>query len=493
MKKTLSILMAAALLLCGCSQDRSQILKVYNWSDYIDESVIPEFEEWYEAQTGEPVKVIYQTFDINETMLSKIEKGHEDFDVVCPSDYIIERMLANDLLLPLDLNVGDAPNYIGENISPFVRKCFSLIKADGKDANDYAAGYMWGTTGILYNAKYVTLEEASSWDVIRNPKFAGKIFIKDSARDVYSQIILKLRQDDIQAGKVSADELMYYTSDKALADVEAYMKQVKPLVAGWEADFGKDQMTQERGWISLNWSGDSVWAIEEAEEMGVDLRYVCPKEGFTVWFDGWVIPKYAKNVKAASWWINFLNRPDIVVRNVEANGYVSCNAAPEVLEGLVDDSYDPVDLTYFFGEGADSIRVNLGRPYGQADFHLGPHQGRQRQQHDLYCHLRRCPGHPGCRHCRCPEGPQPQEIAQTPLSHAFHRRHQTHPLARPEEIPGRVRIVCGRGGENGCRSPGFLFCGGSRLSPGGDWREGHGAHQFPVLPFSGPGGGAPET
>jgi spermidine/putrescine transport system substrate-binding protein len=217
---------------------------------------------------------------------------------------------------------------------------------------------MWGTTGILYNAKYVTPEEAASWDVIRNPKFAGKIFIKDSARDVYSQIILKLRQNDIQEGKVSADDLMYYTSDEALEEFERYMADVRPLVAGWEADFGKDQMTQERGWISLNWSGDSVWAIEEAEEMGVDLRYVCPKEGFTVWFDGWVIPKYAKNVKAASWWINFLNRPDIVVRNVEANGYVSCNAAPEVLEGLVDDSYDPVDLTYFFGEGADSIRVN---------------------------------------------------------------------------------------------------------------------------------------
>ena len=357
MKKILTLLASAALLL-ACSENRENILKVYNWSDYIDESVIPEFEEWYQEQTGEPIHVIYQTFDINETMLSKIEKGHEDFDVVCPSDYIIERMLANDLLLPLDLNFGDAPNYIGENISPFVRKCFSLIKADGKDANDYAAGYMWGTTGILYNAKYVTLEEASSWDVIRNPKFAGKIFIKDSARDVYSQIILKLRQNDIQEGKVSADDLMYYTSDEALEEFERYMADVRPLVAGWEADFGKDQMTQERGWISLNWSGDSVWAIEEAEEMGVDLRYVCPKEGFTVWFDGWVIPKYAKNVKAASWWINFLNRPDIVVRNVEANGYVSCNAAPEVLEGLVDDSYDPVDLTYFFGEGADSIRVN---------------------------------------------------------------------------------------------------------------------------------------
>ena len=100
MKKALLFLCAAALL-CGCGQDRTEILKVYNWSDYIDESVIPEFEEWYEEQTGEPVRVIYQTFDVNETMLSKIEKGHEDFDVVCPSDYIIERMLANDMLLPM--------------------------------------------------------------------------------------------------------------------------------------------------------------------------------------------------------------------------------------------------------------------------------------------------------------------------------------------------------------------------------------------------------
>ena len=98
--KRFFILLAAALTLLGCSEDRSAILKVYNWSDYIDESVIPEFESWYEEQTGEPVRVIYQTFDINETMLSKIEKGHEDFDVVCPSDYIIERMLASDLLLP---------------------------------------------------------------------------------------------------------------------------------------------------------------------------------------------------------------------------------------------------------------------------------------------------------------------------------------------------------------------------------------------------------
>ena len=357
MKKSLTLLAAAALL-CGCAQDRSQILKVYNWSDYIDETVIEEFESWYEEQTGEPVKVIYQTFDINETMLSKIEKGHEDYDVVCPSDYIIERMLASDLLLPIDRDFGQTPNYIDENMSPYIRACFDKMIGNGKNANDYAVGYMWGTTGILYNAKYVTEEEASTWDILRNDKFADKIFIKDSARDVFSQIIFYLRQDDLREGKVTADELMLDSSDASMAAVEQFMKQVKPLVAGWEADFGKDQMTQERGWISLNWSGDAVWAIEEAAEMDVDLRYALPKEGFTVWFDGWVIPKYAQNTKAAKYWINFMSRPDIVIRNVEETGYVSVSGSTEVLDEFVDEEFEPIDLTYFFGAEADSVRVN---------------------------------------------------------------------------------------------------------------------------------------
>ncbi|MCH5173804.1 MAG: ABC transporter substrate-binding protein [Bacteroidales bacterium] len=349
---------AAAAMLCACSQDRNSVLKVYNWSDYIDESVIPEFEQWYEEQTGESVKVIYQTFDVNETMLSKIEKGHEDYDVVCPSDYIIERMLQSDLLLPIDRDFGDTPNYIDANLSPYIRHCFDKMLGGGKNANDYSVGYMWGTTGILYNAKYVSDEEASSWDIIRNPKFADKILIKDSARDVFSQIILYLHSEDIASGKVSMDELMLDSSDQSLAEVEAYMRQVRDLVAGWEADFGKDQMTQERAWVSLNWSGDGVWAIEEAREMGVDLRYTCPKEGFTVWFDGWVIPKFARNVKAAKYWINFMSRPDIVIRNVEVTGYVSVSGAPEVLEAFTDEEFEPIDLSYFFGPEADSVCAN---------------------------------------------------------------------------------------------------------------------------------------
>ena len=346
-------------MLCACAQNRDQILKVYNWSDYIDESVIPEFEQWYQEQTGRKVRVIYQTFDVNETMLSKIEKGHEDFDVICPSDYIIERMLQNHLLLPIDRSFGDTPNYIDDNLSPYVRDRFDKMSGGKYNANDYAVGYMWGTTGILYNAKYVTDEEASTWDVIRNAKFADKIFIKDSPRDVFSQIIIYLRRDDVAAGKVTLDELMTDASLESLEAVEAYMKQVRPLVAGWEADFGKDQMTQERGWVSLNWSGDAVWAIEEAEEMGVDLRFALPKEGFAVWFDGWVIPKFAQNISAAKYWINFMSRPDIVIRNVDATGYVSVSGAQEVLEAFIDEEkYEPIDLSYFFSPADTAVCVN---------------------------------------------------------------------------------------------------------------------------------------
>ena len=356
--KAIVAVMAAAALLCACSEDREHVLKVYNWSEYVDETAIPEFESWYEEQTGEKVRVIYQTFDVNETMLSKIEKGHEDFDVVCPSDYIIERMLREDLLLPVNRDFGSTPDYIEQNLSPYIRSLFDKLDGNGKNANDYGVGYMWGTTGIIYNSKYVTDEEASTWDVLRNPKFAGNIFMKESARDVFSQIIIYLRQKELAAGEVTLDELMLDSSDKALADVEAFLNDVKPLVAGWEADFGKDQLIMGRGWISLNWSGDGIWARDQAAPLGVDLRYVTPKEGFTVWFDGWVIPKYARNPKAASYWINFMSRPDIAIRNINKTGYICTCGAREVLEAYIDEKYPPIDVSYFFGPGADSVCVD---------------------------------------------------------------------------------------------------------------------------------------
>ena len=357
MKRIFSIL-AAAMMFAACSSDRDNILKVYNWSDYIDEALIGEFEEWYEEQTGEPVKIVYQTFDINETMLSKIEKGHEDYDVVCPSDYIIERMLREDLLLPIDMDFSNTPNYIEGSLSPYIVECLKNLKTGDKDASKYAVGFMWGTTGFLYNTKYVDPEDLRTWDALRNPKFADKIFVKDAARDIYSQIIQYVKRDEIASGKVTRDELLSVPNQENVDLVENYLKQIKGQVAGYEADFGKDQMTQERGWISLNWSGDAYWAMEEAAAVGVELDYIVPDEGATVWFDGWVIPKYAKNTKAAAYFINFMCKPENAILNSEEIGYVSACGTPEILEHFEDESMEPINLTYFFGEGADSVRLD---------------------------------------------------------------------------------------------------------------------------------------
>lgn len=358
MKRLFLFVAAAMMLLSSCGSDRTQILKVYNWSDYIDESVIPEFEEWYFAQTGERIQVVYQTFDVNETMLSKIEKGQEDYDVVCPSDYIIERMLNNNLILPLDFaSIPDSINYIKNNKSPYIQNMFASINPD-IDANDYSVAFMWGTTGIIYNPKFVTDEEASTWNVVRNPKFVGQVLMKDAPRDVYAPVLIYLKQKELADSTVTLQSLMSDSTPESIAAVEEFLKSAKDNICGWEADFGKEQMTKERAVVSLNWSGDAVWAIEEAAEVGVELRYVIPEEGSTVWFDGWVIPKYAKNTKAATYWINFMCRPDIAIRNMDVTGYVSANGAIEVLESQIDEELDPINLSYFFGPEADSVRVD---------------------------------------------------------------------------------------------------------------------------------------
>ncbi len=349
----------ATLMLWGCSEDREHILKVYNWADYIDEELIGEFEQWYEEQTGEKVEVVYQTFDINETMLSKIELGHEDYDVACPSDYIIERMLRNDLLLPINRDFGDTPDYIG-NLSPYiVDEVFSKIEGGGRNANDYSVGYMWGTTGLLYNPKYVSDDDVKSWEVLRNPDYAGKILVKDAFRDVYTSLLVSFNIDEVESGKKELQTIGFDASAESIARVEEYLNSFKDNVAGWEADFGKDQMTKELAWLNLSWSGDAQWAIDEASEIGLELKYAIPQTGSSVWFDGWVIPKYAKNVKAASYFINYMCIPENAVRNMDVSGYVSTIGGEDVLDSMCDpESFDPIDVSYFFGEEADSVCVN---------------------------------------------------------------------------------------------------------------------------------------
>lgn len=352
---------ALILLLTSCYNSqgsRDRVLKIYNWGDYIDETVLEDFKQYYKEATGEDIRLIYQTFDINEVMLTKIERGHEDFDVVCPSEYIIERMLKKDLLLPIDTTFVNTPNYLG-NVAPYIRNEINKLSQPGRHASDYAVCYMWGTAGILYNTKYVPEEDASSWECLWDSKYAGKILMKESYRDAYGTAVIYAHAAELDAGTVTVEDLMNDYSPRAMALAEEYLKAMKPNIAGWEADFGKEMMTKEKAWINMTWSGDAVWAIEEAETVGVDLDYVVPIEGSNIWYDGWVIPKYARNRKAASYFINFLCRSDIALRNMDEIGYVSSIATPEVLEEKIDTTLDyHSDLSYLFGPGAESVQVD---------------------------------------------------------------------------------------------------------------------------------------
>ena len=358
----ISLFIAALLSLLPVSvayaADREHTLKVYNWADYIDESLLDEFEVWYKEQTGEEVEIIYQLFDINEVMLAKLEKGHEDFDVVCPSEYIIDRMLANNMLLPIPRDFGNTPDYISL-VSPFFVEQMTKFDQAGKRANDYAVGYMWGTTGLLYNPEFVTDEEADSWGIIWDERFASKILMKDAYRDIYGCMLMYAHYQDVLDSIATRQELMNNTTDEAIATVESLLKSAKQNIAGWEVDFGKEMMTKKKAYINVSWSGDAVWAIEEAAAIGMELRYHVPREGSNVWFDGWVIPKYAVNTKAASYFINFMCMPENALRNMDEIGYVSVVASPEILEAKIDSTLEEYsDLTYFFGEGADSVPVD---------------------------------------------------------------------------------------------------------------------------------------
>ncbi len=361
MKKILFLILPLCLL-TGCYNSgvpRENVLKIYNWADYIGDSVLEDFQAYYKEQTGEDIRIVYQTFDINEIMLTKIEKGHEDFDVVCPSEYIIERMLKKKLLLPIDTNFGSSPNYLG-NVAPYIREQIDKLSQPGEAvASHYAVCYMWGTAGILYNRAFVPDSDATSWECLWDKKYAGKILMKDSYRDAYGTAVIYAHAQELAEGKTTVEALMNDYSPRAMEIAEQYLKALKPNISGWEADFGKEMMTKNKAYLNMTWSGDAIWAIEEASAVGVDLDYTVPKEGSNIWYDGWVIPKYAKNTKAASYFINFMCRSDIALRNMDFCGYVSSIATPEVQEAKTDTTLDYYsDLSYFFGPGADSIQID---------------------------------------------------------------------------------------------------------------------------------------
>lgn len=339
-------------------ESRKKVLKIYNWSDYIDEDLLKEFPVWYKEQTGEDVKIVYQVFDMPEVMYTKIAMGKEDFDLTCPTQYVIEKMLKNDLLLPIDRDFGKTGSFLG-NISPFLRERMDAFSVPGKKAEDYMVPYMWGTSGILYNTDKVSREEVQSWAVLWDPKYKAKILMKDHYWDVYNMAATYGFYDEIASGKRTRYDVSNDHTDEDIAMVEKQLKSLKPNLAVWEADFGKEMMTKGEVWMDYAWSGDAVWAIDEASNVGVNLDYSVPKEGSNIWFDGWVIPKYARNIKAASYFLDYLCQPEIALRNMDVSGYCSAVATPEIIEAQLDSTLtETVNLNYFFGPGNDQLHIN---------------------------------------------------------------------------------------------------------------------------------------
>ncbi len=170
--KVIILLMTVVFVFNSCKENdesRKKILKIYNWADYIDEDLLKEFPIWYKEQTGEDVEIMYQTFDMAEVMYTKVALGKEDFDLVCPTQYIIERMLKENLLLPIDRNFGKTGDFLG-NISPFLLDRMDAFSVPDKKAVDYMVPYMWGTSGILYNTKLITPGRGSILGMFLEPE-----------------------------------------------------------------------------------------------------------------------------------------------------------------------------------------------------------------------------------------------------------------------------------------------------------------------------------
>lgn len=286
-----SLILTISLLLTGCG-NKKPVLNVYNWGDYIDPSVIRDFEKEFN------VKVNYNTFATNEDMYVSIKKGGTSYDVAFPSDYMIERMINEDLLEKIDKE--NIPNI------KYIEDRFLNLEFDPN--NDYSVPYMWGTFGIIYNKNMVS-EEVDSWDILWDERYKDQILMLDSQRD---SIAVALKKLGYSMNSRNIDEL-----EEAK---EELIKQ-KPLVYAYVGDEVKDMMVGEEAALAVVWSGDAVAMIREND----NLEYVIPKEGSNLWFDSMVIPKNSKNKELAEQFINFMNRPEIAARNTDYIGYSTPN------------------------------------------------------------------------------------------------------------------------------------------------------------------------
>ncbi len=360
------------------SKEDELVLKVCNWQDYIDEgkdddgtkykdSVMEMWEKDYYARTGKKVRVQYDTFETNETMLNTLRTGRSDYDLVCPSDYVIQKMInatkagGDESIAVEKYDISQMPNY-SKNVSPYITELF-----EKNGWTEYAVPYMWGTVGFLYNPEAVNKEDISTWNFFWNTDYKNKMTCKDVSRDAYVVGSLYVHTDELtqanlkyKNGEITAEELQRIvnaaandTSAENIINVEKALGDMKENIYGFEVDSGKTDIVSGKIAANLAWSGDAVYAMDLAEEEdGKELAFVIPEEGSTVWFDGWVMPKGA-NTELAQDFVDFLCRPEIAVLNMDYIGYTSVVAGDEVFD-LVCENYEEedgeyeYDLTYFF-------------------------------------------------------------------------------------------------------------------------------------------------
>lgn len=339
----LTMSLTATALLSGCGSSASGgengEVVVYNWGEYIDPEVITMFEE----ESG--IKVVYDEFETNEIMYPKIEAGAAEYDLVCPSDYMISKMRENDLLA--EINFDNVPN--AENIGSQYWESSKEFDPENK----YSVPYCWGTVGILYNKTMVS-EPITSWSALWDEQYTDNILMQDSVRDAF-MVALKLNGYSMNS-----------TDENELEAAKQSLIEQKPLVQAYVIDQVRDKMIGNEAAIGVIYSGEAIYTQRE----NPNLEYVIPKEGTNVWIDSWVIPKNAKNKENAETFINFLCRPDIALMNFEYITYSTPNdAARELIED--DDirnseiafpdltQYDNLETFTYLGDNGDTLYNNL--------------------------------------------------------------------------------------------------------------------------------------
>lgn len=278
---------------------------VYNWGEYID----PETLDMFEEETG--INVVYEEYETNEIMYPKIQSGAIAYDVVCPSDYMIQRMIENDLLA--ELNFDNIPN---------IKNIGSTYMEHSKEfdpENKYSVPHLWGTVGILYNKTMVD-DPVDSWGILWNEKYKDSILMQDSVRDAFG---ITLKYLGYSLNSTDLDEL---------TEAKNKLIEQKPLVQAYVVDQARDKMIGNEAALAVIYSGEAITCQLE----NPDLEYVIPKEGSNMWIDSWVIPKNAKNKENAEAFINFMCRPDIAKMNFD---YITYSIPNEEGRKLLDPEY----------------------------------------------------------------------------------------------------------------------------------------------------------